>query len=246
MRADAIPPQRFVVPESPGRGVLERYRHYLEAERGLAPRTVESYMKLVSRFVASLERDGTIDWQRVQARDVTRFLRASTRQPRPMHAPTVVPVLRSFLRFALIPTCQAAVRRPLLRTFPRRARTEPLLVMRNFPLRARLPVRQEHLGVDLAVAVHARQAERWTWLDVVMLTQFRLARDHADEIRLPWERPREPPQLPPAGVRRGFRRLRAAIGTPASPPKFTTAGPGRPKGTRRPPRTRYPAIKKAA
>lgn len=90
------------------------------------------------------------------------------------------------------------------------------------------------------------QAERWTWLVVAMLTQLRLARDHVDDIRLPWERPRQPHQLTPARVRRGFRRLRAVIGTPASPPKFAKAGPGRPKGTRRPPRTRYPAIKKAA
>lgn len=90
------------------------------------------------------------------------------------------------------------------------------------------------------------QAERWTWLVVAMLTQLRLARGHVDDLRLPWERPSEPSQLTPARVRRGFRRLRAVIGTPASPPKYTKAGPGRPRGTRGPPRTRYPAIKKAA
>ena len=90
------------------------------------------------------------------------------------------------------------------------------------------------------------QAERWTWLVVAVLTQLRLARGHVDDLRLPWERPREPSQLTPARVRRGFRRLRAVIGTPASPPKYTKAGPGRPRGTRSPPRTRYPAIKKAA
>ena len=90
------------------------------------------------------------------------------------------------------------------------------------------------------------QAERWTWLVVGMLTQLRLARHDVEDLRLPWERPRQPARLTPARVRRGFRRLRAIIGTPASPPKFTQAGPGRPKGTRRPPRTRYPAIKKAA
>jgi hypothetical protein len=90
------------------------------------------------------------------------------------------------------------------------------------------------------------QAERWTWLVVAMLTQLRLARNHVNNIRLPWERPRQPHQLTPTRVRRGFRRLRATIGTPASPPKCTKPGPGRPKGTRTGPRTRYPAIKKAA
>jgi hypothetical protein len=90
------------------------------------------------------------------------------------------------------------------------------------------------------------QAERWSWLIAAVLTQLRLARGRVDDLRLPWERPCAPDQLTPARVRRGFRRLRALIGTPASPPKYTRAGPGRPKGTRKPPRTRYPVIKRAA
>jgi hypothetical protein len=90
------------------------------------------------------------------------------------------------------------------------------------------------------------QADRWTWLVVAGYTQLRLARGLVDNMRLPWERPRQPAELSPARVRRGFRRLRTTIGTPARPPKSDTPGPGRPKGTRRPPRTRYPAVKKAA
>lgn len=90
------------------------------------------------------------------------------------------------------------------------------------------------------------QADRWTWLVVAAYTQLRLARGLVEDLRLPWERPREPSLLTPSRVRRGFRQLRATIGTPAHPPKSDTPGPGRPKGTRRPPRTRYPAIKKAA
>jgi hypothetical protein len=91
-----------------------------------------------------------------------------------------------------------------------------------------------------------KQADRWTWLIVAAYTQLRLGRGLVEDLRLPWERPRDPAQLTPTRVRRGFRRLRATIGTPASPPKSDTPGPGRPKGTRRAPRTRYPAIKKAA
>ena len=90
------------------------------------------------------------------------------------------------------------------------------------------------------------QADRWTWLVVAAYTQLRLARGLVADDRLPWERPCDPAKLTPVRVRRGFRRLRAMLGTPASPPKSTTAGPGRPRGTRRPPRTRYPALKKAA
>ena len=90
------------------------------------------------------------------------------------------------------------------------------------------------------------QADRWTWLLVAGHTQLRLARSLATDQRLPWERPREPARLTPTRIRRAFPALVTTIGTPASPPKTTTAGPGRPKGTSRPPRTRYPAIKKAA
>jgi len=90
------------------------------------------------------------------------------------------------------------------------------------------------------------QADRWTWLVVAAYTQLRLARGLVDDLRLPWERRRKPGRLTPARVRRGFRRLAPTLGTPASPPKSRTPGPGRPKGTRRERRTRYPAIKKAA
>jgi len=90
------------------------------------------------------------------------------------------------------------------------------------------------------------QADRWTWLVVAAYTQLRLARGLVDDLRMPWEKPRHPDKLTPTRVRRGFRQLGATIGTPASPPKSDKPGPGRPKGTRRPPRTRYPAIKKAA
>jgi DDE superfamily endonuclease len=90
------------------------------------------------------------------------------------------------------------------------------------------------------------QAERWTWIVLAAYTQLRLARELVDDLRLPWEKRRRPSQLSPARVRRGFSRLRARIGTPAHPPKFDKPGTGRPKGTRRPPRTRYPVVKKAA
>jgi hypothetical protein len=74
----------------------------------------------------------------------------------------------------------------------------------------------------------------------------RLARTLVDDVRLPWERHRKPGQLTPARTRRGFRRLAPTLGTPASPPKSKTPGPGRPQDTRRGRRSRYPAIKKAA
>jgi hypothetical protein len=90
------------------------------------------------------------------------------------------------------------------------------------------------------------QADRWTWLIIAAHTQLRLARGLVEDQRLPWERRAKPGRLTPARVRRGFRRTAAALGTPASPPKPSRAGPGRPKGSRTGPRTRHPPIKKAA
>ncbi|HZD66045.1 MAG TPA: NF041680 family putative transposase [Acidimicrobiales bacterium] len=90
------------------------------------------------------------------------------------------------------------------------------------------------------------QADRWTWLIIAAYTQLRLARSLVEDMRMPWERRRAPGKLTPARVRRGFRRLGTTIGTPASPPKSNKAGPGRPKGTTRPRRTRHPVVKKAA
>ncbi len=118
--------------------------------------------------------------------------------------------------------------------------------LRRFDLEHTFRFVKHTLGWTAPALCTPEQADRWTWLIVAAYTQLRLARGLVADDRLPWERPCDPVKLTPVRVRRGFRRLRAAIGTPASPPKCHTAGPGRPKGTRRPPRTRYPALKKAA
>lgn len=97
--AGAIPRQQFIIPDGPAREVLERYRRYLETERGLAEQTAERYAGIAGRFAAGLERGGEICWQEVRARDVTRFLLGNCPQRRSRHAPEAVPALRSFLRF---------------------------------------------------------------------------------------------------------------------------------------------------
>lgn len=118
--------------------------------------------------------------------------------------------------------------------------------LRRFDIEHSFRFAKNTLGWTTPSVCTPEQADRWTWLTVAAYTQLRLARGLVDDQRLPWERPRQPHQLTPARVRRGFRRLGAHLGTPARPPKPSRAGPGRPKGTRRPPRTRHPAIKKAA
>jgi hypothetical protein len=76
-------------------------------------------------------------------------------------------------------------------------------------------------------------ADRWTWLLVAAYTQLRLARWLVEDRRRPWERtPATPARLSPARVRRGFRAVRPATVLPASAPKFSRPGPGRPTGSR--------------
>ncbi|CAM5575873.1 hypothetical protein SPURM210S_07603 [Streptomyces purpurascens] len=85
-----------------------------------------------------------------------------------------------------------------------------------------------------------RAADRWTWLMIAAYTQLRLARHLTADLRRPWERPAPAGQLTPARVRRGFRNLRAKTTRPAGAPKPTTAGPGRPPGSKnRRPANRY-------
>ena len=118
--------------------------------------------------------------------------------------------------------------------------------LRRFDLEHTYRFVKNTLGWTAPSLCTPEQADRWTWLVLSALTQLRLARGLVDDLRLPWERPLDPTKLTPARVRRGFRRLRATLGTPASPPKSDRAGPGRPKGTITGPRQRYPVIKKGA
>ncbi|WP_327065643.1 NF041680 family putative transposase [Kitasatospora sp. NBC_01302] len=73
-------------------------------------------------------------------------------------------------------------------------------------------------------------ADRWTWLILAAYTQLRLARPLAADLRRPWEKPAPPERLTPARVRRGFRHLRPNAASPASAPKPSHPGPGRPPG----------------
>jgi hypothetical protein len=89
-------------------------------------------------------------------------------------------------------------------------------------------------------------ADRWTWLLMAAYTQLRLARPLAADLRRPWERPLPPEQLTPARVRRGFRHLRPRTLQPASAPKPTRPGPGRPAGRKNRLRATRPEVGKIA
>ena len=75
-------------------------------------------------------------------------------------------------------------------------------------------------------------ADRWTWLVIAAYVQLYLAQPLADDIRLPWQQPCAPGRLTPSRVRRGYRRIRQDLPVPASAPKPSRPGPGRPKGSK--------------
>ena len=73
------------------------------------------------------------------------------------------------------------------------------------------------------------QADRWTWLVVAAYTELRLARGLVDDLRLPWERPREPQSSPRRGCGGGFGDFVQRSAHPPVHRNPTTAGPGTPE-----------------
>jgi hypothetical protein len=117
--------------------------------------------------------------------------------------------------------------------------------LRRFDLEHTFRLLKSVLGWTAPQIRAPEQAQRWTWLILAVHAQLRMARTLTDDLRRAWDQPvRTGQPLTPGRVRRGFAQLRRHLGTPAATPKPTVAGPGRPKGTTRPPRTRYPVGKK--
>ena len=116
--------------------------------------------------------------------------------------------------------------------------------LRRFDIEHTFRFTKQVLGWTTPKLRTPEQADRWTWLVLAALTQLRLARPLVTDHRLPWQ-PRQPAHaFTPGRVRQSFGHLLPRIGTPASHPKPTRPGPGRPKGSRSTPAQRYPAIKK--
>lgn len=107
------------------------------------------------------------------------------------------------------------------------------MFLRRFDLEHTFRFLKQTLGWTKPRIRTGEVADRWTWLMVAAYTQLRLARHVVEDQRRPWERkPATPARLSPARVRRGFRAVRPATALPASAPKFSRPGPGRPAGSR--------------
>jgi hypothetical protein len=116
--------------------------------------------------------------------------------------------------------------------------------LRRFDLEHTFRFFKQTLGLTRPRLRTPEQADRWAWLIIAAHTQLRLARHLTHDLRHPWEAPLTSAKLTPARVRRGFRRIRRAAGIPASAPKPSRSGPGRPKGRTSTPAPRHPVGKK--
>ena len=86
------------------------------------------------------------------------------------------------------------------------------------------------------------QFERWSHILAFVHNQVVLARSLQQVVRRPWEsREREPT---PQQVRRAMPAIIAQLGTPAKAPKPRGNSPGRPKGFRPKPASRFAVIRK--
>ena len=96
------------------------------------------------------------------------------------------------------------------------------------------------LGLTAAKVRTPEQADRWARVVTAAWSQLLLARDLAADLRRPWEKRPDPARpLPPGRARRGFRNIRADLGTPARVAKPARPGPGRPKGSSKGPAPRH-------
>jgi DDE superfamily endonuclease len=112
--------------------------------------------------------------------------------------------------------------------------------LRRFDIEHTFRFLKQQLGWTRPKLRDPAAADRWTWLVIAAYAQLWLARPLAADSRLPWQRPCPPGRLTPARVRRGYRRIRQSLPVPASAPKPSRPGPGRPAGSKNQrPATRY-------
>ena len=97
----APPPPAPAVASTPLEALLERYRRYLLAERGLSAGTVRGYVQVVRPFLAGRAGAEGVDLERLTASDVSAYVVAACREPRGRggSAKLMVTGLRSLLGF---------------------------------------------------------------------------------------------------------------------------------------------------
>ena len=87
-------------PATPAQHCARQYEQYLRGERGLADKSVGNYLPFIHNFLRARFRDGPIDFSRLSARDVVRFVQRRACGMRTKSAKVLTSALRSFLRYA--------------------------------------------------------------------------------------------------------------------------------------------------
>ena len=117
--------------------------------------------------------------------------------------------------------------------------------LRRFDIEHTFRFLKQQLGWDAPRLRDPAAADRWGWLVLAAYAQLRLARALVVQVRLPWHRPVEPERMSPSRVRRGFRYIHAVLPRRVGVPRPSSAGPGRPRGSRnKRPAPRYGVAKK--
>lgn len=99
---DVVPTPGPVGPATPAEQLMEHYRAYLVQERGLAVRTVCSYLHVARLFFSTRSPEGELDVERLSAAEVTDFVLAECAARKVGSAKYVVCGLRSLLRFLFV------------------------------------------------------------------------------------------------------------------------------------------------
>ena len=123
LRGLGVAPQaESAAPATPAEVLLEEYRCYLLAERGVQAEVARGYLDLVRPFVARHAAAGAAELGRLSAADVTGFLTAESRRLAPKTAQRLATALRSLLRFWHL---QGLTSGPLDRAVPKVANRRP-------------------------------------------------------------------------------------------------------------------------
>jgi integrase/recombinase XerD len=116
------PEAEITVPATQAEALLERYRRYLLAERGLREKVARGYVDSVRPFVAGCAAAGGTDLGRLTASDVTAFLTGQSRRLAPKTVQRLATALRSLLRFWHV---EGLISGPLDRAVPKVANRRP-------------------------------------------------------------------------------------------------------------------------
>lgn len=99
LRGIGVAPQPSAVAETLADKFVREYAEYLVSERGLVSTTVRAYANLARQFIAAELGVGSMDWRRLSATAVTKFVSREFQRSSIGQCKNIVSQLRSLLRY---------------------------------------------------------------------------------------------------------------------------------------------------